>query len=77
MEVSTAAIIIIWASGVLASIGISFVWKHDFYYSDEAIKHVAKISVISLPLSWVFFFIQAIILLSIWAEYYNDDDNMM
>lgn len=76
MDVSTT-IIIIWAIGVLASIGISFIWRHDFYCSDEAIKHVTKISVISLFLSWIFFFMQAIMLLSIWTAYYNDDDNIM
>ena len=76
MDVSTTTIIIIWAIGVLASIGISFIWRHDFYYSDEAIKYVVKMSVISLFLSWVFFFMQAIVLLSIWIAY-NDDDNIM
>ena len=76
MDVSITAIIIIWAIGVLASIGISFIWRHDFYYSDEAIKYVVKMSVISLFLSWVFFFMQAIMLISIWIAY-NDDDNIM
>ena len=72
MEVSVTLLIFIWAIGVVASLGASFILRNEFFDSKEAIVYIAKMSIASLFLSWVLFFIQMVIIISVWLMYHDD-----
>ena len=56
-------IAIIWIIGAIASILISFLWKNDFRDSKEFIRQYIRIVIMSVGLSWIYFFAQLAIIL--------------
>lgn len=56
-------IAIIWIIGAIASILISFLWKNDFVDSKETIRQYIRIIIMSVVLSWIYFFAQLAIIL--------------